>query len=131
MSAAGASAASADRNVVQLDVAPGDSYSAADPKPLAGYATLTAAFAGAIATSEVLRRRRGQELPERIGPGDLALLAVATYKLSRLITKARVTSFARAPFTRYTGEAGPSEVSEEPRGEGLRRATRCASKGSR
>ena len=47
---------------------------------------------------------------------------MATYKLSRLATKARVTSFARAPFTRYTGEAGPSEVCEEPRGTGLRRA---------
>jgi len=111
-----------DRNVVQLDVAPEDSYAGPDPKPLGAYAVLTGAFAGAVATSELLRRRRGQDLPEHIGAGDLALLAVATYKLSRLATKARVTSFARAPFTRYVGEAGPSEVSEEPRGTGLRRA---------
>jgi len=122
LSAAGASAAQADRNIVQLDVAPADSYSGADPKPLGAYAVLTGMFAGAVAASEAIRRRRGGELPERIGAGDLALLAVATYKLSRLATKARVTSFARAPFTRYTGEAGPSEVSEEPRGTGLRRA---------
>ena len=122
MTAAGASAAPADRNVVQLDVAPDDSYSGADPKPLGAYALLTGVFAGAVAASEVVRRRRGRELPERIGAGDLALMAVATYKLSRLATKARVTSFARAPFTRYTGEAGPSEVTEEPRGTGLRRA---------
>ncbi|HEX5910530.1 MAG TPA: DUF1360 domain-containing protein, partial [Thermoleophilaceae bacterium] len=115
----GAPAAPADQNVVQLEAAPEDSYSAGDAKPLAGYATLTTAFAGAVTASEVLRRRRGGPLPKRIGPGDLALLAVATYKLSRLATKARVTSFARAPFTRYTGEAGPSEVSEEPRGTGL------------
>ena len=106
----------------QLDAEPSGSYSGADPKPLGAYAALTGAFAGAVAGAEVVRRRRGRELPERIGPGDLALLAVATYKLSRLATKARVTSFARAPFTRYTGEAGPSEVSEEPRGTGLRRA---------
>ena len=33
-----------------------------------------------------------------------------------------MTSFLRSPFTRYTGEAQPSEVSEEPRGRGLRRA---------
>jgi len=99
-----------------------DAYSPDDPKPLAAYAGMTGAFAAAIAGSEVVRRKRGRDLPERIAPGDLALLAVATYKLSRLATKARVTSFARAPFTRYTGEAGPSEVSEEPRGEGLRRA---------
>lgn len=28
----------------------------------------------------------------------------------------------RAPFTRFEGDAGPSEVSEAPRGRGLRRA---------
>ena len=111
-----------DQNVVPLEAVPRDSYSGADPKPLAAYAVLTGAFAGAIAISEVARRRGGRDLPERIAPADLGLLAVATYKLSRLATKARVTSFARAPFTRYTGEAGPSEVSEEPRGTGLRRA---------
>jgi hypothetical protein len=55
--------------------------------------------------------------------GDLALISVATYKLSRLIAKDRITSFFRAPFTRYQGPSErPSEVSEEPRGEGLRRA---------
>ena len=106
----------------QLRAAPADSYSDADPKPLAAYAALTGTFAAVVTLAEVTRRRRGQDLPERISAGDLALLAVATYKLSRLTTKARVTSFARAPFTRYTGEAGPTEVSEEPRGEGLRRA---------
>jgi len=108
--------------VVQCEAAPENSYSGAAPKPLAAYAALTGAFAGAVGVAELGRRRRGRDLPERIDPGDLALLAVATYKLSRLVTKARVTSFARAPFTRYTGEAGPSEVSEEPRGTGLRRA---------
>jgi hypothetical protein len=98
------------------------SYSPADPKPLSAYAGITGVFAGAVACSEMRRRKSGPDLPDRIELGDLALLTVATYKLSRLVTKARVTSFARAPFTRYTGEAGPSEVSEEPRGEGLRRA---------
>ena len=112
----------AQETVPQLRAATADSYSDADPRPLAAYAALTGAFAGLITLSEVTRRRRGHDLPERISAGDLALLAVATYKLSRLMTKARVTSFARAPFTRYTGEAGPSEVSEEPRGTGLRRA---------
>lgn len=54
--------------------------------------------------------------------GDLALITFATHKLSRLITKERVTSALRAPFTRYQGEAGPGEVEESPRGQGLRRA---------
>ena len=66
-------------------------------------------------------RRAGRPLPERVPVGDLALLAVGTYKLSRLIAKDRITSFFRAPFTRYKGSSDrPSEVSEEPRGEGLR-----------
>lgn len=100
-----------------------DAYSPPDdPKPLAAYGGMTGLFAGAVAIFEVVRRRRGWDLPERIGPGDSALLAVATFKVSRLATKARVTSFARAPFTRFVSEAGPSEVSEEPRGEGVRRA---------
>jgi len=49
-------------------------------------------------------------------------MAAGTQKLSRLIAKDRVTSFLRSPFTRYTGEAGPSEVEEEPRGAGLQLA---------
>jgi hypothetical protein len=47
---------------------------------------------------------------------------VATQKLSRQVAKDKATSFLRAPFTRYEGSAGPSEVSEEPRGTGLRYA---------
>jgi hypothetical protein len=40
-----------------------------------------------------------------------------------LLTKDRVTSFARAPFTRYLGDAErPSEVSEEARGDGIQRS---------
>jgi Protein of unknown function (DUF1360) len=97
-------------------------YSPEDPKPLAAYAGLTGVFTGCVAAYEVARRRRGWELPDGVGPGDILLLAAATYKLSRLVTKDRVTGFARAPFTRFTGEAGPAEVAEEPRGRGLRRA---------
>lgn len=98
-------------------------YSPDDPKPLAGYAALTFAFNGALAGFLVAQRTRGSELPRGLPLGDFLLMAVATQKLSRLITKDRVTSFLRSPFTRYVGEAGPSEVSEEPRGRGLRRAT--------
>jgi Protein of unknown function (DUF1360) len=50
------------------------------------------------------------------------LITVATHKASRLAAKDRVTSGVRAPFTRFEGDAGPGEVSEEARGSGLRRA---------
>jgi hypothetical protein len=93
-----------------------------DAKPLGAYAVLTGIFLGGAAGVEAARRRAGWDLPDRVGLPDTVLLAVATYKLSRLVSKDRVLSFARAPFTRYTGEAGPSEVSEEPRGTGVRQA---------
>ena len=68
------------------------------------------------------RRARG-ELPERYSPWDLALVAAATHKISRTITKEKVTSFIRAPFVRYREPAGFGELDEQPRGTGLRLAT--------
>jgi hypothetical protein len=95
-------------------------YSPDDPMPLGGYAGLTAVWAGAAATFVISRRRSGRSFPDRVPLGDLALLTAGTYKLSRLITKDRVMSFARAPFTRYQGDADrPSEVNEQARGHGL------------
>jgi hypothetical protein len=67
-------------------------------------------------------RRTGRRPPERIDPLDLALLAIATHKLARLIAKSRVTSAVRAPFTHFQADAGPGEVDEEARGRGLQRA---------
>ncbi len=98
-------------------------YSPDDPKPLGGYVALTGVFHGLVAGFVLAHRARGGELPRRLPLGDLLLMAAATQKLSRLITNDRVTSFIRSPFTRYVGEAGPSEVAEEARGSGLRHAT--------
>jgi hypothetical protein len=89
------------------------------PIPLKSYAALATAFNVALAAGLVATR---DELPERFSPFDLVLLGVATHKYSRLLAKDRVTSFLRAPFVRYEGEAGPSEVSESPRGQGPQRA---------
>src|SRR5947209_14530381 len=98
-------------------------YAPDDQAPLRSHAALTFVFNGAVLTYAVAYRRAGRPLPERVPVGDLALLAVGTYKLSRLIAKDRITGFFRAPFTRFQGESDrPSEVDEEPRGEGLRRA---------
>jgi hypothetical protein len=98
-------------------------YSPDEPMPLGGYAGLTAVWSGALATFVISRRRSGRPFPDRVPIGDLALLTAGTYKLSRLITKDRVMSFVRAPFTRYNGEADrPSEVNEEARGRGLQHA---------
>lgn len=91
-------------------------------RPLGAYAMLATAFNGLLGGFLAARRRSRQKLPERIEPYDLVLLGAATHKLSRLIAKDKVTSPLRAPFARYRGSAGPAEVSEEPRGTGLRLA---------
>jgi hypothetical protein len=89
-------------------------------RPLAGYAVLSGAFAAALAGGLLAAPR---PLPERLDLRDVVLGGIATHKLSRLIAKDKVTSFVRAPFTRFQEASGHGEVEEEPRGTGLRLAT--------
>jgi hypothetical protein len=91
-------------------------------RPLGGYATLELSFFALAGGFGVWLRRTGRELPEQLSNRDLALAAVATFKASRLITRDRVTSTIRAPFSRFQGDAGHGEVDEAARGRGLRRA---------
>jgi hypothetical protein len=90
--------------------------------PLASYAAFAGLFNGAMAAGLLAAKRSGHELPERIDGRDLVLTGVATHKLSRLVAKDKVTSFARAPFTEFQEPGGPAEFEERPRGSGLRRA---------
>jgi hypothetical protein len=90
--------------------------------PLAAYATFAAVFHGAMAGAVVAAKRSGRDLPERVGARDIALIGVASYKLSRLVAKKKVTSFVRAPFTELEGRGGPAELEEHARGTGLQRA---------
>jgi hypothetical protein len=69
-----------------------------------------------MATRYRTLRAANRELPERIGPGDVALMTVVTHKAARLLAKDCVTSIVRAPFTRLEGDAGPGQVSEAARG---------------
>jgi hypothetical protein len=84
-------------------------------RPVGGYMVLSSVFAAALAGGLVAGR-----LPERLETRDLVLGGIATHKLSRLITKDKVTGFLRAPFTHFQEASGHGEVEEEPRGEGLR-----------
>jgi len=88
--------------------------------PVESFAGLMAAYAAFVAAGAVAVRRRG--LPDRPAWSDVALVAVATHRLSRLITKAPVTSPLRAPFTRYEGVSGSAELKEQVRGTGARKA---------
>jgi hypothetical protein len=93
-----------------------------EPVPLRDYAGLVSLFTVAAVGGLAAAERAGRRIPDRIGLGDLALTGVATYKLSRLITKDRVTAFLRAPFTRYEEPGGHGELEEHARGTGMRRA---------
>lgn len=91
-------------------------------RPLGGYALLTSAFLACAGGFSAWLRRSNRQLPERVTPGDLALITVASHKASRLLAKDRVTSTVRAPFTRFQEDGAAGEVEEEARGRGLQRA---------
>jgi hypothetical protein len=90
-------------------------------RPLVSYGAIAAAFNGLFAAG-VLAARRRDRLPERVRAGDVLLLGAATAKLSRLLSKDRVTSVIRAPFTRFQEDTGYGEVEESARGTGAQRA---------
>jgi uncharacterized protein DUF1360 len=91
-----------------------------DEQLLAEYAALLAFYVATVATLTGAAVE-GNRLPRRFGLLDLALLGVATHKLSRLVAKDRITSIIRAPFVNYIRSAGAAEVEEEPRGRGIQR----------
>lgn len=97
-------------------------YAQGHARPLGGYAALLSVYGTGVAALGVAIRRTGK-LPERIPAGDLALMAVATHKLSRLVAKDTVTAIFRAPFTRFDKSIGEGEVQEDVRGTGVRHAT--------
>ena len=87
---------------------------------LAEYATLLGVFvtSAAVLTGIAVQQER---LPKKFSLLDLALLGIATHKLSRIVAKDRITGILRAPFVCYIGSAGAGEVEEEPRGRGFQR----------
>ncbi|HEY3493470.1 MAG TPA: DUF1360 domain-containing protein [Polyangiaceae bacterium] len=94
---------------------------AADQLPIGGYATMIGAFVGSFATLVIAARAAGT-LPERVPVSDIALLGVATHKLTRIVSRERVAIPLRVPFTHYEGTDGAGQVKEEPRGRGVQRA---------
>lgn len=90
--------------------------------PTRDYAALVAIFNGMLATGLLAKKCAKEPLPERVEPKDIALFALATQKLSRVITKDKVTSAFRAPFTEVEGKGGAGELEERAKGHGLRRA---------
>jgi uncharacterized protein DUF1360 len=97
----------------------------ADPPqrpPLLSYLITMIVFNGLFGGLLLAAKRRGRELPEQVDGRDIVLIGVASHKLSRLISKDKVTSPLRAPFTELEGSGGPGELEESARGRGARRA---------
>jgi hypothetical protein len=103
--------------VVQLDIFEG--YGGRKQR-LYSYATLIAVFNLIFAVFLLVAKRTGRSIPERVDVRDIALLGVATHKLSLTGAQDAVTSPLRAPFTELQEKESPKSVQERPRGEGLR-----------
>ena len=94
-------------------------YAGAEDRPLGTYTAFMAAYSaiglGSLTYAATRRERH-------ISAGDLALVAAATFKASRVLTKSTIASPLRAPFTRFAGVSGPSELKEDIRVDGPARA---------
>jgi Protein of unknown function (DUF1360) len=90
--------------------------------PFGIYAALSAIFIAGHAAALGALKRSGRGLPAQVSPQDVVLIGTASHKLSRLISKDKITAFLRAPFTEYEGRGGPAEVEERARGTGVRQA---------
>ncbi len=88
-------------------------------RPVAGYLTALLTYASSAVGTAVAARAAGRWPPPQLGPGDLALVTIATHKLSRTIAKDPITSPLRMPFTRFEGVSAPSELHEEVRASGM------------
>ncbi len=110
------------RNLVETAQEAAADYAPGGDRPLRHYLATMATYAGVVTTIATVGKLRGHQLPERLPWSDVALITVATHKLSRLIAKESVTSPLRAPFTRYQGVSGPAELAEEVKGTGKAKA---------
>ena len=98
------------------------SYDGDDEVPIGAYATLVGVFSIVFTLFLLIVRLTGRELPERVKLADLALLGVAAHKLSYIVSNASVMSFLRAPVTELQEVKSPTNLDEEPRGDGLQKA---------
>jgi hypothetical protein len=94
-------------------------YAGDEERPLGSFLALMGLYGGLAAGLGATAVRKG--LPERVAVPDMVLLGVATAKLSRLLSRDRVTSPLRAPVTQFEEFGEHGEVEESPRGSGFRR----------
>jgi hypothetical protein len=99
-----------------------DGYKKGEDVPLFSYGVLVGTFNLLFALFLLVARVSGKPLPERLDAKDVALLGMATHKISLVGSQDAITSPLRAPFTELEEKQSPKKVDEKPRGEGLRRS---------
>ena len=77
-----------------------DGYKGGEEMPLAGYATLLGVY-NSVFLAMLLTLKENNADDSKFDFSDFLLLSAATFKLSRLISRDRVTSPLRAPFMEY------------------------------
>jgi hypothetical protein len=97
-------------------------YKKGEDIPMFSYGVLAGVFNLVFAVFLLAARLTGRPIPERVDAKDIALLGMATHKLSLMGSQDAITSPLRAPFTELTEKESPKKVDEKPRGEGLRRS---------
>ena len=76
--------------------------------PYEAYAAIMGAFAGGLAAAGVLSRLLDRD-PQCQSALDLTVLAAASFKTARTLTRDGVSSFIREPFVRGHAHAGDEE----------------------
>ena len=99
-----------------------EEYKKGEDTPLVSYGVLAGAFNLVFAVFLLAARLTGRPIPERVDARDIALLGMATHKLSLVSSEDAIMSPLRAPFTELRKKESPKKVDEKPRGEGLRRS---------
>lgn len=87
----------------------------------ASYGPVLLAYAALAGMSAAGLRRRGRRVAVP-APTDVVLLGLATFKLSRIVTKEKVLEPVREPFVESVSPGSGSEVNSRPAGTGVRRA---------
>ena len=99
-----------------------EEYKKGEDVPLFSYGVLAGTFNLLFALFLLVARLSGKSIPERMDAKDIALLGMATHKLSLVGSQDAIMSPLRAPFTELNEKQSPKKVDEKPRGEGIRRS---------
>lgn len=97
-------------------------YAGEADRPLGSFLALMGGYAAAVGALSAVVRSRDIELPHDVSWKDLALIALATHKASRVLAKAPVTSPFRAPFVTFQGASGEAELAEDVKATGPKHA---------